>query len=175
MADDGKSGWKGFGAAFSSVLDRDIKENVAAPVLAETQVEKKIKEKKAEMREKKLQSLAKKAEKDKGHAKPDITQKAFELQLRKVATQGVVTLFNAVKDFQSRGQDTSFDAKAALGKTPIKERGQKMEKAAKQAFSDILEKRKAGEAGGDKKKKKGATITVSTATSRPEGLDEFDS
>merc|ERR1712217_347532 len=86
---------------------------------------------------KKLLSAQQKALKDRGHCIPDITQKSFETQLRKVATQGVVRLFNAVRDFQQRGGD-EVDSKQ-VSKVPIKQRGKRLAEALKEKFDQILQ------------------------------------
>jgi len=132
------SGWKGFSAAFSSIMERDL-EKADAPVLADTTIENKILERKAEMKEKRMKSLANKALKDQGHEMPDIINKTFEMQLRKIATQGVVRLFNAVKDFQARSEE-NLDQRE-MGKTPVARREKKMEKAQEKKFGELWQKR----------------------------------
>merc|ERR1712048_193142 len=102
-----------------SIMERDLKE-LDAPVLAQTQLEQKIKERKAEFKEKKMLSLQRKGLKDQGHTKPEITEKTFEMQLRKIATRGVVRLFNAVQEFQRRGEE-NIDQKQ-ISKVPVKSR-----------------------------------------------------
>eukprot|EP00441_Pelagodinium_beii_P012561 CAMPEP_0197682926 /NCGR_PEP_ID=MMETSP1338-20131121/97192_1 /TAXON_ID=43686 ORGANISM="Pelagodinium beii, Strain RCC1491" /NCGR_SAMPLE_ID=MMETSP1338 /ASSEMBLY_ACC=CAM_ASM_000754 /LENGTH=156 /DNA_ID=CAMNT_0043264443 /DNA_START=45 /DNA_END=512 /DNA_ORIENTATION=+ len=109
------------------------------PVLAETEVEEKLQAKKLEFKEKRLQSLENKAEKDKGHEKPDITKKNFELQLRKHATQGVVRLFNAVRDYQSHSV-TDAAAKATISSVPIKKRAKVLADTKTEKFKQSLEK-----------------------------------
>merc|ERR1712183_372713 len=108
--------WKGFCKAFASIMARSL-ENPKAPVLLETKVEAKLLEKKAEFKEKKMLMLQAKVLKDQGHTVPDITKKAFEMQLRKVATQGVVRLFNTVKEFQLRGEE-EIHQQRQLNKVP---------------------------------------------------------
>merc|ERR1712151_437853 len=110
---------------------------MGAPVLVETQLEQKIKERKAEFKEKKMLSLDRKGLKDQGHKKPEITEKTFEMQLRKIATQGVVRLFNAVQEFQRRG-DENVDSKK-LSKVPVRGRARKIQKESKDAFEEILQ------------------------------------
>merc|ERR1712151_986227 len=134
---------------------------MGAPVLVETQLEQKIKERKAEFKEKKMLSLDRKGLKDQGHKKPEITEKSFEMQLRKIATQGVVRLFNAVQEFQRRG-DENVDQKL-ISKVPVRGRARKIEKVSKEAFEDILR-------SGPKKKRKleGSTRRLG------DPMDEFD-
>merc|ERR1712070_554548 len=83
------SGWKGLCSAFNSIMERQLAKP-EAPVLCETQVEKKLREEKAEHKEKKLLALKEKRLQDAGHVTPAFDDKAFEFKLRQMATKGVV-------------------------------------------------------------------------------------
>lgn len=159
------AGWKGFCTAFISIMSRSLKDG-AAPVLSETQVESKIREKKAEMKEKKLLAAQNKGVKDQGHNAPDITKNGFEIQLRKLATQGVVRLFNTVKEFQSGGRHDD-DIKKAMSKANVSRRGTKAAKVAKVAFDELWEKH-------GSKKRKGGDAKTREGSVGIDQLDEFD-
>lgn len=77
------------------------------------------------------------------HRKPDITKKLHENALKKIATKGVVRLFNAVKDFQSKEHRASAEAKiekAKKLKKNIRADMQRTDTVSKTAFLDILKK-----------------------------------
>merc|ERR1712039_581899 len=128
------SAWKGFSSAFNSIMERDLAKP-SAPVLSETLVEKELSDKKAEYKEKKQLAEKERSLKDQGHALPDTMDKAIELQLRRVATKGVVRLFNTVKEFQMRGFNE--DESLRRGKVPIKKRRDKMAESAKDKFEKL--------------------------------------
>merc|ERR1712217_175089 len=127
----------GFCTAFRNIMSRTMENPHASAILCETQVVKKIKEDKAAFKAKKEASMQQKALKDRGHEKPDITQKAFEMRMRKAATLGVVRLFNAVKDFQLRGQE---DTAAVGSKVPIKRRSKEIAVSTQASFQKELNK-----------------------------------
>eukprot|EP00490_Sorites_sp_Unknown_P014507 CAMPEP_0114650502 /NCGR_PEP_ID=MMETSP0191-20121206/7712_1 /TAXON_ID=126664 /ORGANISM="Sorites sp." /LENGTH=204 /DNA_ID=CAMNT_0001864389 /DNA_START=26 /DNA_END=637 /DNA_ORIENTATION=+ len=157
-----EAGWKGFCTAFASILSRELK-NPQAPVLAETQVEEKIKQSKAEFKEKKLHAMENKVQKDKGHAAVDILEKNFEMQLRKYATQGVVRLFNAVKDYQAHAGDDKAQ-QYELNKMPLRQRAKLMAESKKEKFEKSLKKAKTKKDPKSKVRRK----TKSAAPAAPE-------
>merc|ERR1719291_610982 len=128
-----EGGWKGFCSAFVSIMSREL-DQAAPPVLCDTQVVQKLKEKREELKEKRILALQRKALKDQGHTLPDITKKAFELSLRKTATQGVVRLFNTVQQYHQRGD---ADISSAAAKVPIKQRGKRMAEASREKFQRL--------------------------------------
>lgn len=93
-------------------------------------------------------------------------EKAFEGELRKIATKGVVRLFNSLQEYQaSRKEDGSAD----LSKVHIKKRGKKLEQASKDTFDNIWSQQRAG-----KKRKKGAVDVVDGAAAPAVNvMDEF--
>eukprot|EP00438_Fugacium_kawagutii_P029010 Skav204724 [mRNA] locus=scaffold1549:180140:180904:+ [translate_table: standard] len=165
-----EAGWKGFCTAFASILSRELK-NPQGPVLAETQVEEKIRQSKAEFKEKRLQAMENKVQKDKGHAEVNILEKNFEMQLRKYATQGVVRLFNAVKDYQAHAGDDKAE-KYELNKLPLRQRAKLMAENKRERFEKSLKKAKTKK---DPKSKVRRRESKSMAPSAPEQnmLDEF--
>merc|ERR1712125_247818 len=100
-------------------------------------IERKLQEQKTELKEKKMLSLQRKELKDQGHTVPDITKKDFEMQLRKIATQGVVRLFNTVQEFQGRNEDEV--QRRQVSKLPVKKKGDKMAQQAQESFEAIWE------------------------------------
>lgn len=134
-----EAGWKGFCTAFASILSREMK--TSQPILAETEVETKIQQRKVEFKEKRLQAMQNRVPKDKGHAAVDILEKNFEMQLRKYATQGVVRLFNAVKDYQAHAGDDTIE-KYELNKMPLRQRAKLMAESKKEKFQKSLKKAK---------------------------------
>jgi len=134
------AGWKGLCRAFANILARSLVSPGALPVLCETEIEKKLGDKKREFKEKKMISLARKAEKNKGHTKVDNGKSPFDLNLRRIATQGVVSLFNAVREFQSRGLDDEDEKnlKKETKKLHIKQRSKHIADASKEKFEKLL-------------------------------------
>merc|ERR1711964_913404 len=111
---------------------------MGTPVLVETEVEKKLLEQKAEFKEKKMLSLQRKELKDQGHAKPDVTKHGFEMELRKIATQGVVRLFNTVQEFQSKHDDEA--QRKETSKLPLKKRSPSKQSGRKEVVEKGAEK-----------------------------------
>ena len=70
---------------------------------------------------------------------PDITQKNFEAQLRKFATQGVVRLFNAVRDYQAHATDDKAE-KYEVNKVPLHQRAKMIVERKKETFAKSLNK-----------------------------------
>mmetsp|Transcript_17939 Transcript_17939/g.28256 ORF Transcript_17939/g.28256 Transcript_17939/m.28256 type:complete len:223 (-) Transcript_17939:45-713(-) len=137
------SDWKGFCTAFTSIMERSLSTQ-STPVLCETQVEKKLKEEKAEKKEKRQLADKERSLRDQGHALPSASSKDVELELRRIATKGVVRLFNTVKEFQTRGQDNDA-SKREVGKVHIQKRKQKVAQAAQEKFSELWKSRDQGE------------------------------
>ncbi|CAK8998260.1 Pentatricopeptide repeat-containing protein MRL1 [Durusdinium trenchii] len=133
-----EAGWKGFCTAFTNILSRELKTS-QTPILAETEVEEKLQKSKAEFKEKKLQALENRVEKDKGHEAVNILEKNFEMQLRKYATQGVVRLFNAVKEYQAHAGDDKAE-KYKFNKMPLRQRAKLMAESKKEKFENALKK-----------------------------------
>eukprot|EP00930_Biecheleria_cincta_P075832 TRINITY_DN63034_c0_g1_i1.p1 TRINITY_DN63034_c0_g1~~TRINITY_DN63034_c0_g1_i1.p1 ORF type:complete len:216 (-),score=69.59 TRINITY_DN63034_c0_g1_i1:65-712(-) len=169
-ASDVASAWKGFCSAFASIMARAI-EKSDAPVLAETEIEQKLQQRKAEFKERRLSALENKAEKDKGHVLPDITQKNFEMHLRKMATQGVVRLFNAVRDYQAHSADDAAE-KFELQKLPLNKRGKVIAESKKAKFEQSLNKAKQGRERKAKRQGKSAAGSAGAADGH-DALDEF--
>jgi len=146
----------------SRELDKDT-----PPVLCDTQIVQKLREKKEEFREKRLLAQQRKALKDQGHELPDITKKAFEMNLRKIATQGVVRLFNTVQQFHSHGD---ADVSSKVSKVPVKQRGKRMAEASQEKFQKLWDTQGQPKA---KRKKTSAAAGAAAAGGGDDGLAEF--
>merc|ERR1719401_1572933 len=112
--------------------------------------------------------------KNHGHTLPDTMDKAFELQLRRVATKGVVRLFNTVKEFQMRGFNDEEAFRHKGGKVPIKKRRDKMAEAAKDQFEKLWSSREKGDRRVKRRaapKREGAGGAASGVGS--DAMDEF--
>ena len=133
-----EAGWKGFCTAFANILSRELPQS-SSPVLAETEIERKLKESKEESKAKRLHAAENRAVKDKGHSLPDIAQKNFEVQLRKYATQGVVRLFNAVRDYQAHATHDKAQ-KYEVNKVPLHQRAKMIVERKKETFAKALNK-----------------------------------
>ncbi|KAF7720971.1 hypothetical protein EC973_005665 [Apophysomyces ossiformis] len=97
---------KGSSEAFSEAMTKILASTLKGtdkkqPILARSKgTERKIEDEKLEYKARKILSSEKKALKSKGRVIPDYTTFDYEKNLRKVATRGVVKLFNAVRTQQ---------------------------------------------------------------------------
>merc|ERR1719491_838718 len=144
--------------------------------MSQTEVAEKIKERRIQYKEQKVRSLKLKASRDNGYTIPDVTKKAFELGLRRVATQGIVRLFNAVKDYQHRNDEKEIAQLAS--RAGMKKRAQIMADVSKEkfekAFDRSADKEKRKEQAKAKLGKRGAKEPVRRPMGEKDGgLDEF--
>lgn len=96
-----EEGIKGFAKAFSTILSRSVNKGESAILAERSDVKKEVADKVVEDRLRKQLRESRKAKKlNDGHVKVDIFKKQFEKNLRKVATKGVVSIFNAVREFK---------------------------------------------------------------------------
>ncbi|KAF9925838.1 Trimeric GatFAB AmidoTransferase(AdT) complex subunit [Linnemannia zychae] len=93
--------------AMSKILGSSLrKADVSTPILAKSRgAERKIEEEKMEAKARKAISNEKKRLANRDRVKPDYTGMEYEKKLRKVATRGVVQLFNAIKAQQKTTED----------------------------------------------------------------------
>ncbi|KAJ3273498.1 Molybdate-anion transporter [Terramyces sp. JEL0728] len=95
-------------SVISKILETGAKTN--RPVLSlKRKIEKDIDEEKLEERAKKLLTTDKKKEKDVGRIIPDNSDLDYEKSLRKMATKGVVQLFNALRAAQKSVNEVEND------------------------------------------------------------------
>ena len=108
----------GLADMMSKILNQNIGDKV--PVLAKrkTAMMKEMEGKQGDTDRLKRQRIEKRAEREKQLVVPDHTSADFERQLRKLATRGVVALFNAVAKSKKEAAD-----KEAAEKSKIKEEG----------------------------------------------------
>ncbi|KAG0289250.1 Trimeric GatFAB AmidoTransferase(AdT) complex subunit [Linnemannia gamsii] len=93
--------------AMSKILGSSLrKADASTPILARSRgAERKIEEEKMEAKARKAISNEKKRLANRDRVKPDYTGMEYEKKLRKVATRGVVQLFNAIKAQQKATDD----------------------------------------------------------------------
>ncbi|KAJ3415970.1 hypothetical protein HDV05_003567 [Chytridiales sp. JEL 0842] len=111
MADDNEQGRTKLASAMGRILSKPLGKGASAekPILAQHKgIEKELDEKKLEAKAKKALAGEKKAKFEVGRIKPEAPSDDFEKRLRKVATRGVVKLFNAI----SAAQKTADAVKA---------------------------------------------------------------
>ncbi|KAH8555914.1 Rrp15p-domain-containing protein [Umbelopsis sp. PMI_123] len=110
-----------FAVAMTKILGSNLKgSDKQQPILARSKgAERKIEDEKLEYKARKLLAAEKKALASKDRIIPDYTTMDYEKKLRKVATRGVVKLFNAIRTQQkvtdvavSRAADTSSTSRA---------------------------------------------------------------
>ncbi|KAJ1853355.1 pre-60S ribosomal particles component [Coemansia sp. RSA 1722] len=90
-----------FSNILSAILDQDARDQ-SAPIMAKDKTrENQIKEEKLEYRARKALAAERKALKDKDRIVPTLENFDYERKLRKVATKGVIKLFNVVKAQQT--------------------------------------------------------------------------
>jgi hypothetical protein len=92
-----------------------------------------------------LERKLRKASKDQGLVEPALADVAFERELRKVATRGVVALFNAIQTHQASAQAADKDRSAASAKEAASAASKRkamrdVKEVSKDAFLDILKK-----------------------------------
>ncbi|KAK3828956.1 MAG: Rrp15p-domain-containing protein [Benniella sp.] len=93
--------------AMSKILGSTLrKADASTPILARSRgVERKLEEEKMEAKARKAINSEKKRLANKDRVKPDYTGMEYEKKLRKVATRGVVQLFNAIKAQQKATEE----------------------------------------------------------------------
>ncbi|KAF9160245.1 hypothetical protein DFQ26_005755 [Actinomortierella ambigua] len=121
--------------AMSKILGSTLrKADASQPILARSRgVERKLEEEKLEAKARKALTIEKRRAMNKDRVKPDFTGMEYEKKLRKVATRGVVQLFNAIKA-QQKVTETVTDKIAPIGAN-AKDKVANMTKA---SFLDLL-------------------------------------
>ncbi|KAF9978875.1 hypothetical protein BGZ73_008876 [Actinomortierella ambigua] len=121
--------------AMSKILGSTLrKADASQPILARSRgIERKLEEEKLEAKARKALTMEKKRSMNKDRVKPDYTGMEYEKKLRKVATRGVVQLFNAIKA-QQKVTESVTDKIAPIGAN-AKDKVANMTKA---SFLDLL-------------------------------------
>ncbi|KAI8605132.1 Rrp15p-domain-containing protein [Dissophora ornata] len=99
--------------AMSKILGSTLrKADASQPILARSRgVERKLEEEKMEAKARKAITNEKRRLANKDRVKPEYTGMEYEKKLRKVATRGVVQLFNAIKTQQKATDDLTQKAR----------------------------------------------------------------
>eukprot|EP00742_Colponemidia_sp_Colp-10_P006633 GILJ01007111.1.p1 GENE.GILJ01007111.1~~GILJ01007111.1.p1 ORF type:complete len:307 (+),score=100.40 GILJ01007111.1:43-921(+) len=134
---DEKAPGVSFAIAMHKILGKRLREEEeAAPILAKYKTtEERIRHEKEQMKKAKELAREKKRLKNKDHVLPDILNKDFERQLLKLATKGVVKLFNAVSQHQ-KSQDSVSSTKVEDKKLKV----DKVDQLSKANFLQLLKK-----------------------------------
>ncbi|KAI9270842.1 Rrp15p-domain-containing protein [Sporodiniella umbellata] len=129
-----------FSDAMAKMLASSLKGNEKnQPILARSKnVERKIEDEKLDYKARKILSAQKKAEKERGRIIPDYTTFDYEKKLRKVATRGVVKLFNAIRTQQKVTEVAVYDAKNKSKSTIASEKAREASTLSKSNFLDLL-------------------------------------
>lgn len=123
---------QGWADAMARILEKDLPENKPPVLLKYKKVEKRRAEVKEERASKKLKSQERHAMREKDHVKPDGSTLDYEKNLVKIATRGVVKLFNAVSKHQKEVESKLSSAPTEAKKSKV------VESMSKSAFLDML-------------------------------------
>ncbi|KAG2236631.1 hypothetical protein INT48_000186 [Thamnidium elegans] len=109
------------------------------PILARSKgLERKLEDEKLDYKARKIMSAEKKALKEKGRIIPDFTTFEYEKGLRKVATRGVVKLFNAIRT-QQKVTEVAVQSASEKRKTLVSiEKAKSVSTMSKSSFLDLL-------------------------------------
>ncbi|KAJ1805807.1 pre-60S ribosomal particles component, partial [Coemansia sp. RSA 2598] len=122
-----------FSNILSSILDQDARDQ-SAPIMAKDKTrENQIKEEKLEYRARKALTAERKALKDKDRVVPTMQNFDYERKLRKIATKGVIKLFNVVKAQQT--ELAEIDEQKTI-------KTEKVAEMSKSKFLDLLKSKK---------------------------------
>ncbi|KAI1317114.1 hypothetical protein EDD11_009001 [Mortierella claussenii] len=121
--------------AMSKILGSTLrKADASTPILARSRgVERKLEEEKMEAKAKKAITNEKRRMANRDRVKPEYTGMEYEKKLRKVATRGVVQLFNAIKAQQKATEELTENARPIT--TNAKDKVASLTKA---SFLDLL-------------------------------------
>ncbi|XP_018118098.1 RRP15-like protein isoform X2 [Xenopus laevis] len=150
---------KGWADAMSKILNKKVSEKKATAILAKS---KALEKEKLEKQEKKKQLDKKRQWEMMCRVKPDVVKdKEMERNLQRIATRGVVQLFNAVRTHQSNMNDKMKD----VGRSERK-RSKLMSSVSKRDFIDVL-RGKEGKAEHTPTEKRGAKKAAVKAENEP--------
>eukprot|EP01116_Phalansterium_solitarium_P014248 TRINITY_DN31832_c0_g1_i1.p2 TRINITY_DN31832_c0_g1~~TRINITY_DN31832_c0_g1_i1.p2 ORF type:complete len:318 (+),score=141.83 TRINITY_DN31832_c0_g1_i1:22-954(+) len=123
-----------FAAAVADILGAELPDD-KTPILAKSKkkndARRKEREIKKERRKAKEEALARKLLSNRDHVVPDHSNAEYEKKLKKIATRGVVQLFNAITKQQKQDQELA-DAEPKKVKT--------IDKLSKEKFLELLQK-----------------------------------
>ncbi|KAI9209775.1 Rrp15p-domain-containing protein [Polychytrium aggregatum] len=120
-------------SAIGRILSKKLsKGDIDRPILAQKkEIERAIDEEKLESKATRTISVQKKAELERGHVVPDHTTTDYEKKLRKLATKGVVQLFNAIRAAQKSADEVS---------TGVQKNNQAVPVVSKSSFLDMIKR-----------------------------------
>ncbi|XP_066282273.1 RRP15-like protein [Branchiostoma lanceolatum] len=131
---DPTAGNAGWADAMAKILGKQVASNKQAPILVKNKDFEKRKEKEREEKKEQTKKAGVKRQwEELGRVKPDVTEKERERALQRIATRGVVQLFNAVKKEQKTIQEKLQEA----GPTESK-KAKAMSSISKGSFLDKL-------------------------------------
>ncbi|KAI8987053.1 Rrp15p-domain-containing protein [Pilobolus umbonatus] len=130
--------------AFSEAMTKILASSLSGsakrqPILARSKgIERKIEDEKLDYKARKILSAEKRMLKDKGRVIPDFTTYDYEKKLRKVATRGVVKLFNAVRT-QQKLTEVAVQNASETRKTAVAiEKAKDVSTMSKTSFLELL-------------------------------------
>ncbi|ORZ35045.1 Rrp15p-domain-containing protein, partial [Catenaria anguillulae PL171] len=121
--------------AIADILSSKPRASATAPILSRTAIERKLEEEKIEEKARKILAREHKLDYSKEHVLPSAADLEYERKLRKVATRGVVKLFNAVRAAQHKVKVVKAKDASVIPSMDTKE---KVVSTAKSTFMDIL-------------------------------------
>ncbi|KAI7847871.1 Rrp15p-domain-containing protein [Circinella umbellata] len=130
--------------AFSEAMTKILASNLTGsdrkqPIMARSKgTERKIEDEKLEYKARKLLTAEKKAQKERGRVIPDYTTFDYEKRLRKVATRGVVKLFNAIRTQQKATEVAVTKVSEKHKATSAIEKARNVSTMSKSNFLDLL-------------------------------------
>ncbi|CDS08141.1 hypothetical protein LRAMOSA02089 [Lichtheimia ramosa] len=135
-----KQSKEAFSDAMTKILASQLKgTDKKQPIMARSKgTERKIEEEKLEYKARKVLAAEKKALKEKGHVIPDYTTFEYEKRLRKVATRGVVKLFNAVRIQQKTTEHAVAEVQEHRKASSALEKAKNVSTMSKSNFLDLL-------------------------------------
>lgn len=129
-----------FSEAMTKILASSLKgSDKKQPILARSKgIERKIEDEKLDYKARKILSAEKKKLRDTGRIIPDFTGYEYEKRLRKVATRGVVKLFNAVRT-QQKLTEVAVQNASETRKTAVAiEKAKNVSTMSKSSFLELL-------------------------------------
>ncbi|KAL1934402.1 hypothetical protein VTP01DRAFT_6584 [Rhizomucor pusillus] len=135
-----KNSSEAFATAINKILASNLKGNdKKQPILARSKgTERRIADEKLEYKARKVLAAEKKANRERGRIIPDFTTYEYEKRLRKVATRGVVKLFNAVRAQQKMTEVAVKQASEKHKTTTAIDKAKKVSTMSKANFLDLL-------------------------------------
>ncbi|KAL7753480.1 pre-60S ribosomal particles component [Sorochytrium milnesiophthora] len=154
--------------AITAILDTRVRGSTTATatrpakvILSRTAVERQLDDAKVEDLARKVISSERKVQRDKDRIKPSALTLDYEKKLRKVATRGVVKLFNAVREAQQASREEVSKSSATVTPVHVKEKAAAVSKT---AFLDLLRKRPAALVKRDSEGTTDAPAATTTTT-----------